>query len=253
MRQARTRIQHLLSQINGNPALLGVSGLRELQHSWRNPDRQAERAARMQQQARSPTVPGPAPVAHTLPPPLGRHGHRRADNGRPRINQPRLTDSVDAWVEWLRRYPTQVPAWVEYDQAGLPVRSNIEYQIMVRRPVRRGTPVADRGRFVYYATVLFSVPGLYRSIVQRGGYPLRPEYQHGLYTGSFDPAVLNIFQVARFFAATGVSFAMADSFQRAAHHARAHWLGMDPSDVPQRLDGVNEVTDIYTVPSIAEL
>lgn len=39
MVQARHRIQHLLAQINANPALTSVRGLQVLASSWRNPDR----------------------------------------------------------------------------------------------------------------------------------------------------------------------------------------------------------------------
>lgn len=262
--EARHRIQHLLAQISNNPALTGVQGMRVLNEHWRNAERSQgpvmDTSGRSFGRRGSPqyTPPGliPTSTAH-LPPPTTRFRNYTSDPAKPRINQPRLTDPVSRWVEWLSLHLSRIPAWMERadgSMEGPPLAENVELHLLVRRPVHRTVSVDDRGRWINMSQELFSVPGLYRHIVQRGGYPRQPVYSpHARFTGPYLERDLSLFHVARWYASAGVSYEMADRLQRSAWRARALFFGRDYADQGFQFPGANSIQDVPVVPSLFDL
>ncbi|KAH9846249.1 hypothetical protein C2E23DRAFT_744512 [Lenzites betulinus] len=261
MGEARHRIQHLLAQISDNPALTGVQGMRVLNEHWRNPDRRTAplgtAPVRSYGRRGSPqyTPPGliPTSTAH-LPPPTTRF---RSEPAKPRINQPRLADAVSRWIEWLSLHQSRIPAWMERADGtmdGAPRPENVELHLMIRRPVGRGVSVDDRGRWISLSQELFSVPGLYRHIIQHGHYPRQPVYSpDARFAGSYREGELTVFHVARWYASAGVGYDLADRVQMSVWRARALFHGRDYTDLQHAFPGINSVAEVPTVPNLFEL
>ncbi|KAI0371583.1 hypothetical protein BV20DRAFT_941780 [Pilatotrama ljubarskyi] len=265
MGQARARILHLLRQVNANPAMTGVQGLRVLANSWRNPDRAHPLATVGHPVAYTPPGLEPASTAH-LPVPIYRHregaaqilGYRRET--RPaseldglRRNQPRAEAQPSEHRAWMTSYQDRIPLWMERNATGGPTLSSAEFWAWARWPLARNRAPAERGVWLNRVNVLFSVPGLYRRITELGGYPIGAEWQLRRYPSPISDNSLSIFHVAFWYAQMGMTFDMASRIQRTAYRARAAHHGMDLEEPNLQFEGPRAVTDVTNVPTIQEL
>ncbi|KAH9845977.1 hypothetical protein C2E23DRAFT_891311 [Lenzites betulinus] len=264
MGQARHRIQHLLAQVNANPALTSVRGLQVLVSSWRNLDRAGPSGGPSNRTG--PTVDQPHPAAYTppgliptstahLPMPTTRNDRPIA--GRPyrskqqphvKLAQPRLDSTAKELREWMKNYPSSRPSWMTVAPDGRPQLVHVEFHQMGRRALTRRVTPSERGRWLSLTNVLFSVPGLYRHIILTGQYPVSPESTTQAYPGSFAEDALSLFHVALWYARLGVTIEWADEHRDAAARSRAAREGITPGEPITALPGIHSVSEVVNVP-----
>ncbi|KAI0363213.1 hypothetical protein BV20DRAFT_905548, partial [Pilatotrama ljubarskyi] len=249
MGQARAHILHLLRQVNANPAMTGVQGLRVLANAWWNPDRAHPLATVGHPTAYTPPGLESASTAH-LPVPIYRHREGAAQilgyrcETRPaseldglRCNQPRAEAQPSEHRAWMMSYQDQIPPWMERDATGGPTLASAEFWVWARWPLACDRAPAERGAWLNRVNVLFSVLGLYQRIVQLGEYPLAAEWQLRRYPASISDSSLSILHIVFWYAQMGMTFAMASRIQSATYRARTAHHGMDLEEPNLQFEG----------------
>ncbi|OJT01684.1 hypothetical protein TRAPUB_7870 [Trametes pubescens] len=78
-------------------------------------------------------------------------------------------------------------------------------------------------------------------------------YSHEYYPGLMGEDDLTVFHIAHWYAAQGISLALADRMQRSAHRARAHQAGMDYNSNILPFDGIVSIMGAGPVPPLSSL
>lgn len=249
--QARTRVRDLLSQVNRRPALMGIRAIKYLQEHWRAPPPSYESSTRTREQVQGSsslrTMESSTRPSSRM---TGAHVRDRPAGG---MRQPTHWDPPEVWCDYYRRYPQAVPLWLRRPPAGQPSMEDVEGHVYSRRivPPTKKMEVAARSAMIDNIVKLFSVPGLFRSLVERGGYT----YGDHEDLREFPMGVSNIseFDIARWVATCGATDYTIERMERVARASRNFSIGRPIDARGPWLNHPQGINDYGYVPSEAEL
>lgn len=161
------RARHLIQQIDADPLLMASLTMRYLKECWRNPARGQWRET-----------------------------PRKNRPQKKGLQQPKHDDPVNAWIKYYRWYPDAVPRYLQRENRQGPSEEEVMGHVLMRHflPHGKGLATTTRAALVDTLSHLFSVEGLYESIIERGGYPhsqqenVRPIPGDGTNVSLFDAA-----------------------------------------------------------------
>ncbi|TBU21824.1 hypothetical protein BD311DRAFT_743342, partial [Dichomitus squalens] len=137
---------------------------------------------------------------------------------------------------------------------GRPTRDHTRGHILLRAliPKLKGAQQsAERARFLEVTAQLFSIPGLYRRIVDEGHYPEGTVERLLPYPGQVTN--VSIFDLAAWYAHCGLSAASIALMQPMAVRMRQYYERRDPNSAEAFLQWPRTMAEVTAVPVLAEL
>ena len=233
---ARQRVRDLLYQYDTNKAIRRLGFVFQLKFRWSDPGRKSQpRPHQLNQGARSPS---PA----------------RAQEDGPGLRNPARTDPPEEWIRYWGAVPNSRPPYMPL--MGVAPFYDLEHvrgHLLIRQVVPRyhQRQAGERALFVQALNRLFSIPGLYWLIIERGAYPLGGQERFSPYPGP--KANMSIFDLAAWFAHCGLTEESIELMEpMAARYRRHHELGNPNSTEPFR-EWPTRLEDITNVPPLVEL
>ncbi|TBU53638.1 hypothetical protein BD310DRAFT_909365 [Dichomitus squalens] len=237
---AYNRVRDFLRQYDVNGALGAFNYLHQLKMSWSDPHRTETRS-----QACHARNFGREAV-HSNPSHIERN---------PGMRNPSRTDPPERWLEYWHQYPDTLPVYLPIPpQLGRPTRDHTRGHILLRAliPKLKGAQQsAERARFLEVTAQLFSIPGLYRRIVDEGHYPEGTVERLLPYPGQVTN--VSIFDLAAWYAHCGLSAASIALMQPMAVRMRQYYERRDPNSAEAFLQWPRTMAEVTAVPVLAEL
>ncbi|TBU21884.1 hypothetical protein BD311DRAFT_743310 [Dichomitus squalens] len=216
---AYNRVRDLLRQYDANGALGAFNYLHQLKMSWLDPHRAETRS-----QARR-----------------ARDFGREARN--PGMRNPSRMDPLERWLEYWHQYPDTLPVYLPIPpQLGRPTWDHTRGHILLHAliPKLKGAQQsAERARFLEVTTQLFSIPGLYRRIVDEGHYS--------------EVTNVSIFDLAAWYAHCRLSAASIALMQPLMVRMRQFYERRNPNSGEAFLKWPCTMAEVTAVPALAEL
>ncbi|PIL26836.1 hypothetical protein GSI_11100 [Ganoderma sinense ZZ0214-1] len=235
---AQQRVSHLLYQYDRNRALSSLGFLHQLKVRWSGSSSAAPSSSRRNRQRDR----------------QGRSPNRgRANDGRG-IPNPSRSDPPEAWMNYWNLTPQARPAYLpRTDQAPFYERNHVRGHLLLRQIIPRfhTEQSSDRAHFVQVVNQLFSVPGLYRFIIEQGAYPQGGQEHFSIYPGP--TANVSVFDIAGWLARCGLTEESIELMVPMAIRHRRESDGRRPDSTipfaswPARLDDVTAVPPFATL------
>ena len=192
---AARRVRDLLSQYDTNHELRAFGYIHKIKQLWRDPHR--DRNSRTQMPLLCSQCDQRTHATQ----------HHRVDDVTSRATDPGYDDPPSVWLQYWDSYPEMRPSYLPRLREGPPFyrEEDIRGHILLRRvlPQFPTEQPADREHFIQVVNKVFSIPGLYRSIIERGGYPSGGQECLLPYPGQM--ANVSIYDVASWYAHCGLT------------------------------------------------
>ena len=233
------RVRHLIQQVDEHPGYMGVRGLATLKREWRAPRRARSTAS---------------PATSNVPP---------AASATPRVpmQQPRHTDTPEAWQEFYRHHPRSIPPALRIDlndPEAIPTIPLIRANLLFRRfvPTNRTSQrnmASPRAAMLDSIARVFSVHGLYERIRTLGEYPIGPVENIQPFPNEFRIENISWYDVVRWAARCGISYDTVMLLEYVTRFYRNESLGRPVTSVEPWPNAPRSLEDAGRVPLESEM